>query len=259
MPRAYRRVATGEWLGERGAEEAFRVARLAPAQGAEQDEGRPGRAARILRASSRPSISGMCMSRMAMSKASPASIQASASLGFAAALDCMPHLAVCRASTRRLVALSSTTSTRLPLSSGCTPTKSRARGAGSVATGATTVKWKWRPAPALALGHIRPPMSSARRREMASPSPCRRSAASWTSPPGRRTGRGAPCLRRDPDAVSRTARRAGLTAGRGLRRHRQHHFARVGELHGVGQEVQEICRRRVTSPVTAGGTSPSNR
>jgi hypothetical protein len=84
----------------------------------------------------------------------------------------MPHLAACSSSTRRLVALSSTTSSRLPSSAGWTPTNSRCRAAGDSPIGATIVNENVdpRPGPSLAAS-TRPPMSSARRRLIARPSP----------------------------------------------------------------------------------------
>ena len=116
-------------LGEVGGEQPLGVAGLAPAERAEQHERQRRRALRGCAApASTPSISGMCMSRIARSKRSPASSQRSASrrrLG--GARHHAPLARSAASSTRRLVALSSTTSTRLPCSSGCAPTKSRRR------------------------------------------------------------------------------------------------------------------------------------
>ena len=103
-------------LGQVGREQALGVAGLAPAERAEQHQRQRGvRAARMRRASAMPSISGMCMSRIARSKRLAAR---RASAAPAPATRCrarrMPHLAACSASTLRLVALSSTTSRRLP-------------------------------------------------------------------------------------------------------------------------------------------------
>ncbi len=68
-------------------------------------------------ASSTPSMPGMCMSRIARSYASPPSTDASASPADATAWHPSPHASVCRSRMRRLIALSSTTSTCLPVSS----------------------------------------------------------------------------------------------------------------------------------------------
>ena len=74
---------------------------------------------RISPASSAPSISGMCISRIARSKRSPSFSHFSASFGVSVARVSVPHFAVCSANILRLVALSSTISSRLPISSDC--------------------------------------------------------------------------------------------------------------------------------------------
>ena len=84
----------------------------------------------------------------------------------------MPHAAACMARMRRLVALSSTISRRLPRSSGWLSARKAGAGADVSAGGVRTVKWKVDPLPAPALStHIVPPISSLRRLLMASPSP----------------------------------------------------------------------------------------
>jgi hypothetical protein len=102
-----------------------------PAEGAERHERQRRAAFADLARSATPSISGMCMSTIARSNASPVSSQPSASFGDSLARDAMPHFAVCTSSTRRLVALSSTTSRCLPSSPGCTPTNCAAALAGT--------------------------------------------------------------------------------------------------------------------------------
>ena len=73
---------------------------------------------------------------------------------------------------RRFVALSSTTSTRLPSNAGCIPTNSRCLACGNSPIGATTLKKNVEPLPTPSLrAHIRPPISSLSRLLMARPSP----------------------------------------------------------------------------------------
>ena len=231
-------------LREVGAEEPLGVAGLAPAERAEQHQRqRRVRARGCCRASARPSISGMCMSRIARSNASPASSQRSAS----ARRSRRPRTAcpTCRsaaASTRRLVALSSTTSTRLPSSSGCTPTKSRCRAAGSSAVGAAIVNRNVEPLPGPSLSaHMRPPISSARRLLIARPRPVPPylrvvEESAWENDWNRRP---MPSGER-PMPVSRTANVSSTSAagGRG-RADGQHDLAGLGELHGVGEQVEQ--------------------
>mmetsp|Transcript_96427 Transcript_96427/g.268038 ORF Transcript_96427/g.268038 Transcript_96427/m.268038 type:complete len:206 (+) Transcript_96427:228-845(+) len=130
-----------------------------------------GAAACSWRARDTPSISGMCMSSTARSKGSD-SASCRASSGDAVSRTTMPHLPACSARMRRLVALSSTTSMRRPLSAGCAPIRSR-RGPGARAAACSgSVKQKRQPWPGPALSaHSRPPISSTSRRLMARPRP----------------------------------------------------------------------------------------
>ena len=77
-------------------------------------KGRVGFWERISRASITPSISGICISRIATSKGSPRLIHSSASRGERVSRAIMPHDRVCSTRMRRLVSLSSTASIRLP-------------------------------------------------------------------------------------------------------------------------------------------------
>ena len=162
---------------------------------------------------------------------------------------------------RRLVALSSTTSTRLPVSSGCAPTKSRGRAGCSVAVGAWIVKENVDPLPGPSLcAHMRPPISSARRLLIASPSPV---------PPYLRVVDESACendwnSRLMPSAdrpmpVSRTAKvssacppAAGAAVTVSTTSPRSVNFT------ALESRLRMIWRSRVTSPTMAGGTSPSN-
>mmetsp|Transcript_893 Transcript_893/g.2107 ORF Transcript_893/g.2107 Transcript_893/m.2107 type:complete len:204 (-) Transcript_893:933-1544(-) len=133
--------------------------------------GSAGFRSRRRRARATPSISGMCMSSTARSKGSD-SASCRASSGDAVSRTTMPHLPACSARMRRLVALSSTTSMRRPLSAGCAPIRSR-RGPGARAAACSgSVKQKRQPWPGPALSaHSRPPISSTSRRLMARPRP----------------------------------------------------------------------------------------
>jgi hypothetical protein len=83
-----------------------------------------------------------------------------------------PQLPRCVVTMRRLVALSSTTSTRLPRRAGCTPLRSRRAGAGaSAAAAARIAKRNSLPTPTSLVTLIRPPISSVSRWLIASPRP----------------------------------------------------------------------------------------
>jgi hypothetical protein len=98
-------------------------------------------------------------------------IQRKASAGESVSRELIPHLPVCSARMRRLVALSSTTSTRLPASSGCVPTKSRGASVDRRARRHDRERERRAFAGTVARAHMRPPMSSARRLLIARPSP----------------------------------------------------------------------------------------
>ncbi len=155
----------------------------------------------------------------------------------------MPHLAICRLSTRRLVALSSTTSTRRPASSGCAPTKSRLRAGGSSATGARDgeAERRCRGPGHRSRAHMRPPISSTRRRLIAKPE-----AGATVLARGRGIGL-ARTIGRDAHVFGRQAD-AGVAHGEGqldcavdrrARADRQHDLACVGELDRVRQQVEQ--------------------
>ena len=97
------------------------------------------RCSRIARARATPSSSGMCMSRIPASNSSPAWIQARASRGEPVVRTAIPQVSRYAARIRRLVSLSSTTSTRLASSVGCVPCSSRRGGTAPSAEGACTV------------------------------------------------------------------------------------------------------------------------
>ena len=85
----------------------------------------------------------------------------------ATATGCMPQLASCVSSTRRLVALSSTTSTLRPGERGRQDSVSEAAGPRAGQGSNQNLL----PAPGSLSRPISPPMTSVRRREMARPSP----------------------------------------------------------------------------------------
>ena len=108
-------VRLADRLGEERVEQRLVVADLAPAQRAEQDQRQRRRAARgsAARARRRPSPACACRgSRGRTPRRRRASAAPRARTRWRATV--MPHFAICRLSTRRLVALSSTTSTRRP-------------------------------------------------------------------------------------------------------------------------------------------------
>ena len=236
-------------LGEVGREQACSASPASrPAERAEEHERqRRRRAARIVarQRERRPSPACACRGSRA-SNGSPAPSQRSASRRRCRwrATACPTWPPAGRA-TRRLVALSSTTSTRLPCSAGCAPTKSRWRAGGSSAhAGASMVNWNVEPVPGRrSRAHMRPPISSARRLLIARPRPVppylrvvEESACvnDWNSRPMR--------LRRDADAgVAHRERRAATAVGRAaaLAVTVQHDLALLGELHRVGEQVEQ--------------------
>mmetsp|Transcript_21123 Transcript_21123/g.82004 ORF Transcript_21123/g.82004 Transcript_21123/m.82004 type:complete len:293 (+) Transcript_21123:254-1132(+) len=226
--------------------------------------GSAGFRSRRRRARATPSISGMCMSSTARSKASPARTQARAWAGLSVSRGTMPHLAVCSASTRRLVALSSTTSSRRPFKPGWSPKNSRRLASGSSARGAEMVKWKLEPCPGPALStHMRPPISSASSLLIARPRPVppylRVVEASawlnfWNSRPMASGVRPMPVSRtvkcsRPPSPVCSSPSTATLSTTSPC----------SVNLTALLSRLSRIWRSRVTSPAIAAGTSPSNR
>ena len=174
----------------------------------------------------------------------------------------MPHLALCSARMRRLVALSSTTRMRLPANAGCWPRKSRRWPCGSCAGTQRIVKWKVEPRPGPALSaHIVPPISSASSLLIARPSPVppylrvvplsawlnfwnsRDRPASLKPMPVSRTVK---CSRLpSPVCSSPSVRTLSTTSPFSVN---------LTELHS---RFSSTCRSRVTSPSMAAGTSPS--
>ena len=173
----------------------------------------------------------------------------------------MPQRAVCSIRILRFVALSSTTSKRLPASAGCSPTKLRWLAVGSSAYGARIVKRKVEPRPGPALPtHIVPPISSARRLLMARPSPVppylrvvELSAwlKLWNSLPMPAGVRPMPesrtanssCGSPEPTVLARTV---STTSPLSV------------NFTAFASRLRSTCRSRVTSPLMAAGTSPSN-
>ena len=222
---------------------------------------------RMAAASARPSISGICMSRMATSNTSPWFSHARASGPEAAACASICHEVACKVSMRRLVALSSTSSRRLPDSSDWSPGGQVCPGAAS----ACKVKWKMEPWEGRAL---RPHVTAHQLGQaLADGQP-------KTTAPEAAGGRGVylaegmeqavHALGRDAEARitdadmqlvtwrrSVTGHRRPVVCGQRPGVHRHHHFTFFGELDGVAEQVARIWRTRVTSPTMAGGTPSS--
>ncbi len=174
----------------------------------------------------------------------------------------IPHFAICKESTLRLVALSSTISTRRPASAGCWPVKSRRLRCGSSTTGARIVKWNVDPLPSPSLvTHMLPPINSASRLLMASPRPVppylrvvEESACEndWNNRPI--------CSLDSPIPVSRTLKWSSTSP------------SATGEevtlsttspcsvnFTEFASRLSMTCRSRVTSLLIPSGISPSNR
>ena len=178
-----------------------------------------------------------------MSKRSSARIHASASAGDPVARDSMPQASRCAVRMRRLVALSSTTSTRLPRSDGCTPLRSRRVGPGDSAATARIVKRKSLPDPHLARD-ADPPAH-----QLGQPLADRQTQ---TGAAVAARGRGVDLAERLEQAVEPVRRDAdaGVADREGqlvkgsrvldtVRAHREHDLAPLGELHRVREQVQE--------------------
>ncbi len=86
---------------------------------------------RIAPASSRPVMPGICMSSTTASNCSPSCTHSSASCGELVSLNFMPHLLTWLVRIRRLVSLSSTISSCLPLRAGCSVWRKARLGAGA--------------------------------------------------------------------------------------------------------------------------------
>jgi len=114
-------------------------------------------------------MSGICMSRMARSSGSPRRTHSRASAGIPVSRVRMPHEPACLTRMCRFVSLSSTMSTRRPAS--CEGSARSYGRTGAGADSASIVKWKVDPSPTVLSTHIDPPISSASRLLMASPSP----------------------------------------------------------------------------------------
>src|SRR5829696_8419725 len=122
---------------------------------------------RISRASSRPSISGICMSSTATSNGSPRRTRASASVGRSTTSTSISHDSARRLTISRFVALSSTSSRRLPASGA----SSCAGRGGAAASRARISNWNVEPEPSSLSTESVPPIRSASRFEIARPSP----------------------------------------------------------------------------------------
>ena len=134
------------------------------------------------------------------------------------------------------MALSSTSSTCLPVSSLGTP--AAAARDGTSAGSATIVKWNVEPSPATLSTHMVPPISSASRLLTARPRPVPPylrvvDESTWLNSSNRRWTRSAGM----PMPVSRTATWSWSRLVAGLCG--EHHFADLGELHRVAEQVHQ--------------------
>ncbi len=119
--------------------------------------------------SSAPSISGICMSRIARSYTLPLRRTSSAPAPLSTASGIIPHERACSVRIRRLVSLSSTIRSRFPASCGSCPCRCSSFTTEAEVT--TIVKWKVDPTPSLLSTHIVPPISSLSRLLIANPRP----------------------------------------------------------------------------------------
>ena len=154
-----------------------------------------------------------------------------------------PTWRLCSASTLRLVALSSTTRMRGRRSSGCAPMNSRRVARGCCASGATIVKWKVEPRPgAVALDPHRAahqlgqPLAD-RQPEAGAAVLARGDESAWLND---WNSRHRPSVAQADAGVAHRERRAPRRPGAAAAAlTRQHHLAALGELHRVGQQVEQ--------------------
>ena len=197
---------------------------------------------RIARVSCRPSMPGIIMSRMAswygVPRSAASSARRSAEAPSAAHVTAMPHPCSDRASTSRLVPLSSTTSARRPTSSARRSPRLTEEACWRTMR---TVNRKVEPAPGVLSASIVPPISSTICFEIASPRPVppyflrRRPVGlhEGLEETGHRLGRdsdtGVPHLEAQRDALGRILHQV----------HPHRYLAGLGELDGVADEVGE--------------------
>src|SRR5664280_1709431 len=187
-------------------------------------------------------MSGMCMSSTATSNLAPVASSSSAAAGLATFVQIMPKSCRSSCSTRRLVRLSSTINASLP-----TREPADCPGAGarrSVLTPSTAVKVNVVPTRSFWLTPRSPPIASVSRRLITNPSPVPPYArvvelSTWLNGCNSRSIRSL----ETPMPVSRTdnGEPDGLRARTGqlLPGHRDQHFAAVGELHRVAEQVDD--------------------
>ena len=175
---------------------------------------------------------------MTMSKAAPAAAAsrrlASASRPPAAVDVRMPHPSVCHCSPVRLMAESSTISTRSPLRS---LAGGSARGTG--ASGSRSSNQNVDPAPGVLSTPIRPPINSTRRLEIARPRPVPPyfrvvEASAWLNSVNSRVRASSPM----PIPVSVTAIRSAASVSQHVPGHLDQDMPALGELDGVGHQVE---------------------
>ena len=188
---------------------------------------------------------GICMSRMARSKLSPARSHSRAWAALWVSRGIIPHLRVCRVRMRQLVGLSSTISRRRSASCGCGPSSASGGASGAACKG--RVKWKVEPFCGTLSTHILPPINSTSRLLMARPRPVPPywrvvEASAWLKDLNRRASRSTGM----PMPVSRTRKWSCHGSDpvpgsfrRGKDLHLDHHFARGGELDPIAQQVDE--------------------
>ena len=220
---------------------------------------RASRWARMASASAMPSMSGICMSRMATSKGSPRRIHSSASAPWAALRARIPQFCACSVRMRRFVSLSSTIRMRRPESEGCALRCQIRAWVGTEA--AVIVKEKVEPSPGTLSTHIVPPINSASRFEMARPRPVPPyirvvEASTWLKDLKRRSIRSGGM----PMPVSRTAKRTACRRSAAALAETETTTSPLAvNLIALPIRLTSTCRRRVTSPTSVLGTPSSIR
>ena len=259
---AHQRVVTGAtgapaWRGRRANSASSSPTSRRPSE-LHSTRGRAGRRSRmrVARARRRPSR-GMCMSsdrdveRLARGRSS-----AAPRAGDSVSRVCMPHLPPAASARGGWWRCRRRRARACPRARAARRRSSRGARAAASATGASIVNRERRaagPAPSLC-AHMRPPISSARRLLMARPRPVPpylrvvdESACEndWNSRPIASSDR--------PMPVSRTANVSSTrSAGSGFGAHGEHDLALLGELHRVGQQVEDdLAQARDVAAIAA--------
>ena len=217
-------------------------------------------AAAIRSASSMPSIPGICTSSSARSNGPPPSMSARASAPEATATGSIPQRRARRMRISRLTSLSSTMSVRRPVRCGGLSVWNTRRTPG--ATSAWSVNVNTLPTPTSLVAESAPSIISARRREIASPSPVPPysrvvEASAWVNAPKTCASFSGGMPTPVSSMLNRSAHRCGGGASGGSPETRTQTLPSCVNFTALERRLTSTCRTRVTSPTMAIGAPSS--